>query len=78
MKLANYEDYANFATPLWDQKAFTPTISNWFTGASAAVTGINDASAISSVTGFGSSAAGGFLLYPNKPNTNMMSNVYRK
>jgi hypothetical protein len=28
--------------------------------------------------GLGSSAAGGFLLYPNKPNTNQMQSVYRK
>ncbi len=26
----------------------------------------------------GSSAAGGYLIYPNKPNTNMMQTVYRK
>jgi hypothetical protein len=27
---------------------------------------------------FGPSAAGGFVLYPSKPNTNMMQYVYRK
>lgn len=52
-KLANYEDYANFTTPLWDQKDYTPTISNWFTGLSALDTGFNDRSAIASVTGIG-------------------------
>jgi RHS repeat-associated protein len=31
-----------------------------------------------SMSGADSSAAGGFLLYPNKPNTNQMQSVYRK
>ena len=77
-KWANYEDYANFTTPMWDQKAYTPAVANLFTGASAFVTGINDAGAISSATGIGSFADGGFLIYPNKPNNNQMKSVYSK
>lgn len=77
-KWANYEDYANFTTPLWDQKAYTPAISNAFTSLTTGVAAYNDFGAISSVTGFGSSAAGGYVIYPNSPNTNMMSSVYRK
>jgi len=31
------------------------------------------------VTGFEANAAeGGYLIYPNKPNTNMMQSVYKK
>jgi hypothetical protein len=44
------------------------------------ISGIVGSSVSSSFAGsdFGASAAGGYLIYPNKPNTNMMQGVYSK
>jgi hypothetical protein len=58
--------YDSFVNPVTPSTPIAPSSSSSFNGSFMDMTNSNSA------------AAGGFLLYPNQPNTNQMQSVYSK